>query len=81
MDHFLQLRILEAMLFAAAEPVDEKLLRDRMPEGADVKALLEEQPNPSPDEIRDYLAGNICRCGAYPEIVKAARQVASAERR
>ncbi|MGH6621497.1 MAG: SMC-Scp complex subunit ScpB [Alphaproteobacteria bacterium] len=42
MDHFLQLRILEAMLFAAAEPVDEKALRDRMPEGADVKALLEE---------------------------------------
>ena len=42
MDHFLQLRILEAMLFAAAEPVDEKHLRDRMPEGADVKALLEE---------------------------------------
>jgi len=42
MDHFLQLRILEAMLFAAAEPVDEKHLRDRMPEGTDVKALLEE---------------------------------------
>lgn len=42
MDHFLQLRILEAMLFAAAEPVDEKVLRDRMPEGADMKALLEE---------------------------------------
>jgi segregation and condensation protein B len=42
MDHFLQLRILEAMLFAAAEPVDEKVLRDRMPEGADVKALIEE---------------------------------------
>jgi segregation and condensation protein B len=42
MDHFLQLRILEAMLFASAEPVDEKHLRDRMPEGADVKALLEE---------------------------------------
>src|SRR3546814_8589876 len=37
-----QLRILEAMLFAAAEPVDEKALRDRMPDGADVKALLEE---------------------------------------
>jgi segregation and condensation protein B len=42
MDHFLQLRILEAMLFAAAEPVDERVLRDRMPEGADVKGLLEE---------------------------------------
>ena len=36
-----------------------------------VKALLEEQPNPSPDEVREYLAGNLCRCGAYPEILKA----------
>ena len=42
MDHFLQLRILEAMLFASAEPVDERQLKDRMPEGTDVKALLEE---------------------------------------
>lgn len=42
MDHFLQLRILEAILFSASDPVDEKHLRDRMPDGADVKALLEE---------------------------------------
>jgi len=42
LDHFLQLRILEAMLFSASEPVDEKHLRDRMPDGSDVKALLEE---------------------------------------
>lgn len=42
MDHFLQLRILEAMLFSASDPVDEKHLLDRMPEGSDVKALLEE---------------------------------------
>jgi aerobic-type carbon monoxide dehydrogenase small subunit (CoxS/CutS family) len=36
-----------------------------------VKALLDEQPSPSPDEVREYLAGNLCRCGAYPEIFKA----------
>ena len=36
-----------------------------------VKALLAEQPSPSADEIREYLAGNLCRCGAYPEIFKA----------
>ena len=42
MDHFLQLRILESMLFSASDPVDEKHLRDRMPEGADVTVLLEE---------------------------------------
>ena len=36
-----------------------------------VVALLEERPDPSPDEVREYLAGNLCRCGAYPEIFKA----------
>jgi aerobic-type carbon monoxide dehydrogenase small subunit (CoxS/CutS family) len=41
--------------------------------------LLRENPDPTDDEIRHYLAGNICRCGAYPEIVQAVR--AAAERR
>jgi segregation and condensation protein B len=35
------LRMLEALLFAAAEPLDEKSLAARLPEGTDVKALLE----------------------------------------
>ena len=34
-------------------------------------ALLKENPNPSDDEIREYLAGNLCRCGSYQNIVKA----------
>jgi len=34
-------------------------------------ALLEENPNPSDDEIREYLAGNLCRCGSYQNIIKA----------
>lgn len=42
MDHFQQLRLLEAMLFAAAAPVPVKTIVSRMPEGTDVKALLEE---------------------------------------
>ena len=37
-----ELRLLEAMLFAAVEPVDEDVLISRMPEGADVPALLQE---------------------------------------
>jgi segregation and condensation protein B len=37
-----QLRLLEAMLFAAAEPVEETLLGARLVEGANVRALLEE---------------------------------------
>jgi aerobic-type carbon monoxide dehydrogenase small subunit (CoxS/CutS family) len=36
-----------------------------------VKALLSENPAPSESEIREYLAGNLCRCGAYPEIFAA----------
>ena len=40
-------------------------------------ALLEEYPNPSDDQIREYLAGNLCRCGAYPEIMAAVRSLAS----
>jgi xanthine dehydrogenase YagT iron-sulfur-binding subunit len=36
-----------------------------------VKALLSTKANPSPKEIRESLSGNICRCGAYPKILKA----------
>ena len=35
------------------------------------KALLAEQPSPTPDEVRDYLAGNLCRCGSYVKILDA----------
>jgi aerobic-type carbon monoxide dehydrogenase small subunit (CoxS/CutS family) len=35
------------------------------------RALLEEHPAPSVDEIRDFLAGNLCRCGSYVKIVDA----------
>ena len=37
------------------------------------KQLLDENPNPDDDEIKHYLSGNLCRCGAYPEIVQAVR--------
>jgi len=32
------------------------------------KALLSSNPTPSEDEVRDYLSGNICRCGTYQEV-------------
>ena len=35
------------------------------------KALLAERPDPTPDEVRDYLAGNLCRCGSYLKILEA----------
>jgi xanthine dehydrogenase YagT iron-sulfur-binding subunit len=34
-------------------------------------ALLEHSPQPSEDEIRREMAGNLCRCGAYPNIIRA----------
>ena len=40
------------------------------------KALLDEIPNASEEQIRDYLAGNFCRCGCYQEIVEAVKNVA-----
>jgi carbon-monoxide dehydrogenase small subunit len=39
------------------------------------KALLDECPRPSEQQIKDYLAGNFCRCGCYQEIVQAIRNV------
>ena len=33
--------------------------------------FLDKNPNPSESEIRHYLSGNLCRCGAYPEIIQA----------
>jgi aerobic-type carbon monoxide dehydrogenase small subunit (CoxS/CutS family) len=35
------------------------------------KALLEEQPDPDRAEAREYLAGNLCRCGSYVKILDA----------
>ena len=40
------------------------------------KALLDEIPQPTDEQIRDYLAGNFCRCGCYQEIMQAIRNVA-----
>lgn len=38
-----------------------------------VKAFLDQYPNPSEDEIREYLSGNLCRCAGYADILRAVR--------
>jgi len=38
-----------------------------------VKQLLDAMPDPSDEDIRHHLAGNLCRCSAYPEILDAVR--------
>ena len=40
------------------------------------KALIGLHPEPSDEQIRDYLSGNLCRCAAYPEIVNAVKMAA-----
>ncbi|MGE3960776.1 MAG: (2Fe-2S)-binding protein [Dehalococcoidia bacterium] len=40
------------------------------------KALLETKPNPSEEEIRFWLAGNLCRCTGYDKIIRAVEKAA-----
>jgi len=44
------------------------------------KQLLDRHPDPSDDQIRHYLSGNLCRCGAYPEIIAAVKLAARKRR-
>jgi xanthine dehydrogenase YagT iron-sulfur-binding subunit len=41
-------------------------------------ALISEGRAKTPDEIRELMSGNLCRCGAYPRIVAAIRQAMAA---
>jgi len=38
--------------------------------------LLSRKPNPTDDEIREFLAGNLCRCTGYAQIIEAVAQAA-----
>jgi carbon-monoxide dehydrogenase small subunit len=38
--------------------------------------LLDECPEPTEDQIKHYLSGNLCRCAAYPEIIEAVKLAA-----
>lgn len=43
------------------------------------KALLMENPNPSTEEIKLAIAGNLCRCTGYNKIIKAAKAAAETD--
>jgi len=43
--------------------------------------LLRQMPNPTPQQIAQYMQGNICRCGSHPRIVAAITQAAEAMRK
>jgi carbon-monoxide dehydrogenase small subunit len=41
-----------------------------------VTQLLDEHPDPSEDQIKHYLTGNLCRCATYPEVMDAVKLAA-----
>jgi xanthine dehydrogenase YagT iron-sulfur-binding subunit len=45
-----------------------------------VEGLLRANPNPTRDEARAQVSGNLCRCGAYPHIINAADRAAELKR-
>jgi len=45
------------------------------------KALLDRNPNPSDEQIRQELSGNLCRCGTHVEILRAVRRAAETRRK
>jgi aerobic-type carbon monoxide dehydrogenase small subunit (CoxS/CutS family) len=45
------------------------------------KALLDKNPRPTREEIVEAISGNLCRCGAYEEVVEAIAAVAGGPRK
>jgi aerobic-type carbon monoxide dehydrogenase small subunit (CoxS/CutS family) len=43
-------------------------------------ALLARSSDPTADEVRHAMSGNLCRCGTYPKIVRAIQAAATAMR-
>ena len=45
------------------------------------KALLDSNPDPSEEEIREAIMGNLCRCTGYVQIIEAVKKVATLNKR
>jgi len=41
-----------------------------------VKGLLNANPHPTEEQVREYLSGNLCRCGTYKEVLAAVAELA-----
>jgi nicotinate dehydrogenase subunit A len=44
------------------------------------RALLAQNPRPSESEVRQALAGNLCRCGSHPRVIRAVLRAAGGAR-
>ena len=67
----------ESALRRAATAVGDQQVDEEFREDiAYTKKLLEDHPDPDDDQIRHFLAGNLCRCAAYPEIMDAVKLAA-----
>lgn len=83
MMHTVENRTVETLERLGSQEVVQKIQRDFLEEGAiqcgyctpgmilSAVTLLNENPKPSEDEIRDALTGNLCRCTGYVKPVKA----------
>jgi carbon-monoxide dehydrogenase small subunit len=43
------------------------------------QALLDENPHPTEDEIKDWMMGNLCRCTGYYKIIESIEKTAAGE--
>ena len=71
-DHAVQRAFVEAEAFQCGYCTPGMILT--------AKRLLEERPEPSEEEIKHYLGGNLCRCGCYVKIVEAVKLAAEGAR-
>ncbi len=73
----------------ADHPVKKAWIKEQVPQCGycqsgqimQAAALLLDNPNPSEEEIRTAMDGNLCRCGTYPYILKAIQRAAKEVRK
>ncbi|CAA0102590.1 Isoquinoline 1-oxidoreductase subunit alpha [Zhongshania aliphaticivorans] len=78
---------IEGLSVDASHPVQQAWVQHNVPQCGycqsgqimSAVALLQQDPNPSDEDIDNAMQGNICRCGTYPRIKAAIKSVASGQ--
>ncbi len=79
------IRTIEGLANGYLHPVQQSWIDEQVPQCGycqagqimSAVALLEKNTNPTEEEIKSNMAGNLCRCGTYPRIIKAIKAAAS----